>query len=185
MVDIPTQEPEIIIAGDTVKWKKSLSDYKASDGWALKYYLQGATPITLTASADGDDHLISISAATSSSYTPGTYWWNSYVEKSGERYSIAQGTFLVKENFATLTGAYDGRSHVKKVLDALEATILGKASKDQQSYSIAGRSISRMTVEEIIKWRDVYKRDYQNEMRSEKIARGLDTKSLVRVRFNS
>ena len=24
-------------AGDTIKWKRSIDDYKASDGWTLKY----------------------------------------------------------------------------------------------------------------------------------------------------
>jgi len=34
---IPTKEPLTIRAGDTIKWKRSIDDYKASDGWTLKY----------------------------------------------------------------------------------------------------------------------------------------------------
>ena len=31
--ETPTKEPETVRAGDTIKWKKSVSDYAASDGW--------------------------------------------------------------------------------------------------------------------------------------------------------
>ena len=31
--ETPTKEPETVRAGDTIKWKKSVSDYAASGGW--------------------------------------------------------------------------------------------------------------------------------------------------------
>ena len=50
--DIPTKEPFEIRAGDTVKWKKAVDDYRASDGWTLKYSLRGnSTTIDLTSTA--------------------------------------------------------------------------------------------------------------------------------------
>ena len=39
--DIPTKEPLTIRAGDTIEWTKSIDDYKASDGWTLKYSFRG------------------------------------------------------------------------------------------------------------------------------------------------
>ena len=57
--ETPTKEPETVRAGDTIKWKKSVSDYAASDGWTLKYSLRGqSTAIDLTSTADGDEHPI-------------------------------------------------------------------------------------------------------------------------------
>ena len=35
--DIASKEPTQIRAGDTIEWKRSIDDYKASDGWTLKY----------------------------------------------------------------------------------------------------------------------------------------------------
>ena len=35
--DIASKEPAKIRAGDTIEWKRSIDDYKASDGWTLKY----------------------------------------------------------------------------------------------------------------------------------------------------
>ena len=34
---VPTKEPLTIRAGDTIEWTKSIDDYKASNGWKLKY----------------------------------------------------------------------------------------------------------------------------------------------------
>ena len=51
---IPTKEPLTIRAGDTIKWTKSLDDYKASEGWTLKYAFRGnAGTVDITGSEDG------------------------------------------------------------------------------------------------------------------------------------
>ena len=84
--DISTKEPETFRAGDTVKWKKALDCYKASDGWTLKYSFRGtAGTIDITSSASGDDHLIEVSAATSAAYGAGLYAVQGYVEKDSDR----------------------------------------------------------------------------------------------------
>jgi len=74
MSDIPTTEPLSFRAGDTVKWKKSLGDYPATS-WTLKYFLviQSDQKI-ITASADGTDHLVTITAAASAGYAVGRYF---------------------------------------------------------------------------------------------------------------
>ena len=62
---IVTTEPTSITAGDSVAWTRSLSDYPASAGWSLAYTLiNAAAKITINASAAGDDHAVSVSAAT-------------------------------------------------------------------------------------------------------------------------
>jgi hypothetical protein len=43
MVDLPTSEPTIIHADDTVPWTRELPEYSAADGWALKYRLLYST----------------------------------------------------------------------------------------------------------------------------------------------
>lgn len=182
MTDISTTEPIQFTAGDTVRWCKFLEDYLAGDGWVVTYALRGASVIDLTAAASGDDHLITITAAESAEFAAGNYWWQSYATKAGERFQVDTGNLTIKENLAAAT-TFDGRSHVKKVLDALEATIAGKASRDQLSYSIAGRSLSRMSAEDVITWRDKYRAEYQQEVKAEKIRKGLGNNSIIRVRF--
>lgn len=182
-VSIPTIEPESFRVGDTVKWTKSLADYLPGDGWVLKYTLnKTGSKITLTTSDNGDGtHLVSVSAATSAAYKHGVYKWQSYVEYSGERYTIASGTI---EALPDLTAAgLDTRSHVKKVLDAIEAVLENRATLDQESYTIGNRSLKRMGIEELLKFRDTYKMQYNSELQAERLAMGLGSKNKVLVRF--
>src|SRR3990167_10017627 len=92
--------------------------------------------------------------------TPGKWVWSAFVSKSGERYPIDNGTLNITRDLASVSTTYDGRSHVKKVLDAIEATIEGTATKEQTSMSIAGRTITRRTVQELLVLKDRYKAEY-------------------------
>ena len=94
---------------------------------------------------------------------------------------VDSGTFKVVKNLAADTS--DPRTHARKVLDALEALIEGKASKDQQSYSIAGRSISRLSPGELLEWRDRYRVEVAAEARAEKIKNGGMHAGIIKVRF--
>ena len=181
---VPTQEPYEIAAGDFWTWKVTLSDYPATS-YTLTYALVSASAlIEITASASGDDHLVEIAAATTANYTAGTYYWHSYAtDGDGKRYKVGEGTIKVLTDFATQSSGYDARSHAQKTLDALEAVILGKASKDQLSYSIAGRSLSRMGPDEIISWRNTYRTEVAEEKRRERRKRGHKTGRNVKVQF--
>ena len=178
--------PEEIVAGDSVSWTIANGDYPASDGWVLTYALvNSSAQITITGSASDDDHLIELAASTTSDYTVGTYRYQAYVTSAAlsERYGIDEGTVIIRPNFATQGSGYDDRSHAKKTLDALEAVILGKASKDQLSYSIAGRSIARLSPTELIEWRNIYRAEYNAEQMAELRKRGKATGNQVKVRF--
>lgn len=190
MADIPTTEPSEIQAGDTIKWRREdLSDYPASV-WSLKYYFVGKNGLfNVTAAADGDKFAVTISAATSAAYVAGDYEWSAYVSKGSgaglERYQVDSGKLKVKPNVAGYTAAYDNRSHAKKVLDAIEAVIEGRATKDQESYSIAGRQLSRTPIADLLKLRDRYKAEYRRELDAEKINNGLGTGRKILTRFMS
>ena len=70
MPEIPTNEPSTIIAGDTIRWLKTLTDYPASDGWVLGYTLvNAAARLVLGSTAQGDSHLVNVSATTTASGT--------------------------------------------------------------------------------------------------------------------
>lgn len=184
---IPTREPQKLIAGDTLKFTRELVDYLPADGWALSYALVIAgNQVTFTGSDNGDGtHLINVAASTTATWEPGTYSWQSYVTKSGERYHIAAGTIEIKRNFAQQAYGYDARSHVKITLDALEAVIQGRASKEQKSHTIGDRAIEFMDPGDLIKWRNLYKKEYRREQKAEKLRRGIDGGDKFLVRFNN
>jgi hypothetical protein len=58
----------------------------------------------------------------------------------------------------------DLRTHAKKVLDSIQAVIENRATVDQSSFTIAGRSLSRMTIEELFMVRDRYRAEFNEEV---------------------
>ena len=74
---------------------------------------------------------------------------------------------------------HDTRSHVKKVLDALEAMIENKASKDQIYYMIEGRALSRIPPEDLLKWLGIYQQKYAEELNAEKRASGKKVNKIL------
>jgi len=176
-----TEFPASVLSGDSLGMLISLSDYLASDSWELTYTLiNSSAKITMTASASGDDHLFAIAAATTAAYGAGTYDYQGTVAKGSDRYTVDSGIVEILPDLTAAT-TYDNRSHAKQTLDALEATILGKASKDQISYSIAGRSIARMTPDELRSWRKEYKAEY----RREQVAAGnVSSRRIIYPRFS-
>lgn len=175
--------PKIITAGDTLSFTESVSDYLPEDGWALAYTLASATVRIEITSTDNSDstYLVAETAANTANYTPDSYRWQSYVTKGTERFSVLSGTVTIKPNFAS--GTVDYRSHVKKTLDAIESLIEGKAGKDVDSYSIQGRSLSKMNITELLEWRDKYKRELKQLEKEADLAVGIETSNKVYTRL--
>lgn len=140
--------PQTLTAGDTWSWTDSLSDYQAPT-WTLVYHFRGPQDLTLSASDSGSDHAFSAAAATTADYKPGAYDWIARVNDGTTYTTIAQGKVTVAPNLAT--AKYDYRSFWRRVLDELEPVILGRAGTDQLSMSIAGRSLQRMSWDELLK----------------------------------
>ena len=184
-MSIPTVEPSSIVQGETLTFTKSLSDYLPADSWVLSYALVNASgQITFTASDNGDGtHLVDEAPATTAAYTVGTYKYQAKVTGGTDVFLVGEGSIEVETSFAAASSGYDDRSHVKKVLDALEATILGKASSDQLSYSIGNRSLSKMSPAELLDWRSRYEQEYQRELAAEKVNNGLASGDKILVRF--
>src|SRR6478736_6672226 len=96
---IPSIEPTIIVAGDTVQWTKSIPDYPATDGWTLKYSFQIAgsldEPIQFSATTSGAGYSISVTAATTAAWDPANYIWTSFVEDATHRHRVGTGTVTI------------------------------------------------------------------------------------------
>ena len=167
----PEKEPEELIAGDRWAWKRTdlNADYDNSL-YTLKYSARlegtGTTEIEITASASGNDYLVEVAAATTAAYTVGDYHWQAYItrDSDSERITIQDGVFKVVANRDAATT--DPRTHAKITLDAIEAVLENRATKDQMAYTIAGRSLTRMEIEDLIKFRKIYKAEVDAEVRA-------------------
>ena len=87
MAEPKSYEPEKLTAGVTWKWKKTISDYPASE-WTLTYYLRksGVTATSFSAAADGDSYLVTVAAATTAAYASGIYDFIGWVIKGTEKF---------------------------------------------------------------------------------------------------
>ena len=135
-------EPRLIQAGDTVTWTIADSEYPASDGWVLHYRLinaQGA--IDITADADGADHAVTVTAATTADYVAGDYQFVGYVAKGTERHTRRRGQITVRPDLAAQTGGFEARGTWAKALDDLRTALATWIVSNGQvrEYEIVGR----------------------------------------------
>ena len=178
---IPTTEPTTLIAGDTAKWLIALPDYPATEGWVLGYQLvNSSTAISFASSASGADHLVAVAAVDTAGWTPGSYTWRSQVSKSGEVFTVSNGSVVIAPAFGAAT---DGRSHARKALDAVQAYLENPANLSAASYEIAGRKLQRLSIPDLLTLRDRYQFEVSREEAAALVARGLPDKRRVMVRF--
>lgn len=145
-----------------------------SPTWTLHVRLTSASNYyDLTAEADGAGGFeIDIPAATTADYSAGPYSWLAYVTNdSNERYSLQTGSIEVLPDLAVATQGVDTRSRNKRILDAIEALIEGRAASDVEEYSINGRDVRKMSLDSLLRWREYYR----DQVRAEDSAIGVKT----------
>ena len=74
-------------------------------------------------------------------------------------------------------------SWMMDIASSIQAVIEGRATRDQESYSIAGRSLSRTPLEELHKFEAIYKSRVFQEEQNERMKRGQGTGGQVKVGF--
>jgi len=181
---IPTTEPVEIVAGETLQWTKTLADYPAST-WTLSYEFRGAGSFSITATASGSDHAVSVAYATTDAYPVGDYWWTSYVTDGTSRYRVDTGQTAVVKDLTDATAGYDGRTHAERTLAAIEAAIEGRATKADSEITIGDRKIKRMPPSELLQWRAAYRAEVKAEQKAARRKRGLDSQNSTWVKFTN
>jgi hypothetical protein len=186
----PQKEPSTLVLGDYWAWKRDdLADTYPIGSYALTYEFHedsgggGIHKFTLTATEANDTYYIEAASSSTTGYAVGDYIWEAYITKASDsnRVMVDSGRTTITQNLADTNA--DLRSHAKKVLDAIEAVIENRASMDQSSMSIAGRSLSRMSIDELMTFRDRYKAEYLKEIKLARIRNGQGTGNTPKVRF--
>ena len=148
-------EPKQIVAGDTAAWGRSEALYPASGGWTLTYYLakDATNPIAIQATASGDDHAVSVPAATTAGWAPGAYRWTARVNKAGEVVTLQTGHLVILADPST---ASDPRSHAEKALAAITAVLEGRLADPLAEYEIDGLKATLIPHADLLRLRAVY-----------------------------
>jgi hypothetical protein len=178
-------EPTTVFAGSTVSWTRSSSDYGAADGYSLEYtfFNQDATWSVSGAQVVASANLWTVTIASTawSEVPPGTYSWIARAVLGSVKVVIAEGTLTVRPDPAD--GAYDGRTFARRALDSVEAVMENRATEDHLSMSIAGRSISLMSPEELLRVRNALRAEVRSDENAERLRDGRPGSDIIRVRF--
>lgn len=184
----PTTEPETVVVGDFIQWKRTdLGTDYPNNLYTATYVARitggGANEIILTGTASGEDYLFTIDSATSADFAPGYYHWQLEIVRDSDsnRIVVDRGVFTAIVDLDV--NQSDPRTHAEIMVAKIESLLSGKADADVSSYSIAGRSLTKLSFSELVEARDYYKREYQKEIIAERIRRGKSTGATVKVRF--
>ena len=170
--------PARLTAGDTWEFTFTHADYAAPTWDASVYFENAAATFSAAATDDGSAHAFSIAAATTASKRAGRYLWSIRVTDGTSSYTVETGWVEVVADPAA-AGVHDPRSDSRKMLDALNATLLGRATSDQLSMTIGGRSLSRIPLPELREWRDQLRQEVRTEEQGSSAGLGRD----IKVRF--
>jgi hypothetical protein len=170
-VEIPSTEPSVINAGDTISWTKSLPDYLPSDGWSLSYafrFQHGAGGLDLIGIQSGAVFSSTIPAASSNAMQRGLWNWAAYVTLGADRHQVAAGILTVKPNLATINDTTDLRTSAKKAYD--NALAAWEGVKLGQTVILNGRTYTQHNLKDLIVFVDRCKADYVAERQAEQMA---------------
>ena len=182
------QAPETIVIGDYLLWKRTdlIDDYPLAD-YSMEYVARitggGSTEIKVAATEQNGTYVFEVDSATSATFVAGFYHWQLEVTKTatGDRVVLERGTFTAVEDL-DINGA-DPRTHAEIMISKIESILQGKADADVASYSINGRSLTKMSFQDLIDARDFYRKEYAKERQIERAKTGETTGATILVRF--
>jgi hypothetical protein len=184
----PTREPETVVVGDYIQWRRVDlgSDYPNTQ-FTMTYVARitagGANEIQLTGTAYGNDYLFVATSATSAAFKPGFYHWQLEAVRNSDsnRIVIDRGFFTAIVDLDNNNA--DPRTHAEIMLGKIKSLLEGKADADVANYSVAGRSLTKLSFDELIKARDYYQEEYNKEVQKQRISKGQATGTTIKVRF--
>lgn len=157
----------IVTAGDTYSQLVPLAAYPASAGWVLKARFTarsaGGAAIDITGSAEGDDHRLTVAAATTANWVAGSYSAVLWVERAGESYTVGQYQLSITPNLRTVAVGTDTRSQAQRALDDARAAFAAWRPT-LRKYRILDREREFNSAAEILKVISYWEREVEREM---------------------
>ena len=184
----PTIEPDVIVRGDRATWRKTNigKDYPSTE-YSVKYVSRissagGSHEFQVTGTADDNDYLFTITSDASDSFDLGHHHWQLEITRTSdsERIVTQTGSWDI---ITDLDNNVDPRSHAEIMLDKIETVLQGRADADVLSYSINGRSLSKIPPNELVEWRDYYRQEVIKEHRIDHVRNGRAHGGTIKVRF--
>lgn len=184
----PEGSPDEIVVGDFIQWKRSdlVGDYPLAD-YSAEYVARitggGSSEIKIAATETDGTYLFTADSTTSADFDAGYYHWQLEVTKtsSGDRVVVDRGTFTAVVDLDV--NNTDPRSHAEIMITKIETILQGKADSDVSSYSINGRSLTKLSFNELVEARDYYRREFVKEKAKDAAKHNKPTGQTIKVRF--
>ena len=184
----PETEPLKFVLGDFVQWKRSdlVTDYPLAT-YSAQYVSRlgkgGGTEFTVVGTETDGTYLFTIPSATSADFVVGDYHWQLEIIRTSDssRIVVERGDWSIIVDLDVVGS--DPRSHAQIMIGKIESILQGKADSDIGSYSIAGRSLTKMSFAELLDARDKYKSEFNQELAQSRLETGKPSGSTVKVRF--
>lgn len=150
------------MSGATESWTECHRKYP-SDEWTLSLHLRGSSALDVNATANEDKtYALTLTAVNNDSdpLAVGTFYYQTKVTNIADtsiKKFIDSGSIQVLADLSdTDLETFDGRTKAQIMVEAIDAMLTKKASRDQQSFTIGQRTLQRMTPEQLLKWRQYY-----------------------------
>ncbi|MCK9432740.1 MAG: hypothetical protein M0R00_07265 [Candidatus Omnitrophica bacterium] len=149
-----TKIPQTVSIGESLWCVITLADYPASTHTAM-LYLDGTFSGTVTATAQGEDHLFLVNPAAQTLWSAGPAAWRIIVTaKTGGVATLADSGII------TILGVDHDLAYARTVMAAIDAMIQGRASKEQSNLNLDGMSIGLISATSLMELH----RQWQNEV---------------------
>ena len=180
--------PNSIVAGDFVQFKRTdlVATYDPTL-YTMEFIARiagGGNEIKITATNATSHYLFQAASADTGMWNAGEYHWQLDVIRisDSERYTLDRGHNL--KVIADLdTNNSDPRTHEEITLEKIRSLIQGKADADVSSYSIAGRSLTKMTFAELTEAEDYFSKKVKAQISKLDGQLDRDTGATIKVRF--
>jgi hypothetical protein len=181
-----TNWPSFITAGTSFRIDRAFRDFNNTD-WAYSLIFAGAVVANISGSQitpDPNDgalfHVVLAPTDTqplnptgAGASVPFTYVERLTAASDGEIFDVNSGRIMVEPNMALATpGA--AVSYEEKTLSVLEAALQGRLTSDIEHYSVAGRSVSKIPVQELLRLRGVFRALVWKQRNPGKIGQTVD-----------
>lgn len=159
LTDALPSMPTSMVAGDSLRVVRAdlATAYPAADGYSATFIFvpeRGGSAVTIDGEASSGGWMLFAAGSVTADWAAGLWRWSVKVEGGDGRFTAENGSIQVQPDPAS---AADTRTHARKVLEAVEAAIEGRASKTDLETTLAdGRQIKRMSHEELVKMRKTY-----------------------------
>lgn len=184
-VNIPLQ----LFAGQIWEWADiQPASLDTQWTWAAKYVFIGPDQFEIAAVASGTTYTFTKRPPESKKIKPGQYtfhavWNNQQNDPDDESVVVASGRVEILPDPVLQQGGVSNISFAREALASVEAAILAYSTKPATSITIAGRTIQRPTLAQLMKERGLLILEIRREEQAERVKRGLDPGGKILFRF--